>query len=349
MSDTQTTLTTIELDLDGFHCNLQRKGTPNRVFHFEHGVADTLQRQLHEMFGIWAHIDSGSPTAAWDRLIASHTFLGHEYFRVFPPGARMVAPRREGEWTEEGQGAVSSWNEFEAYEWPKARDADLSVLDYLDETLPENMRVFHVVDIWEVVRDSMGFETVCLSLYEEPELVAAIFDKVGAFVMDVVIECLDHPSYGAVYLGDDLGYRTSLMIAPDHIQRYILPWHKKIADLAHSRGKLFFFHSCGMMYDMIDAYIDEVGIDAKHSFEDNVMPVTDVKKKWGDRLSLLGGLDVDFLARSSPSEVRKRTRDVLEVCYPGGGYCLGSGNWVTEYIPIDNYLAMLDEGRRFAC
>ena len=29
----------------------------------------------------------------------------------------------------------------------------------------------------------------------------------------------------------------------------------------------------------------------------------------------------------------------------GGGNFLGSGNWVTSYIPLENYLAMLDEAR----
>ena len=30
-----------------------------------------------------------------------------------------------------------------------------------------------------------------------------------------------------------------------------------------------------------------------------------------------------------------------------GGYCLGTGNTMANYIPIDNYLAMVDEGRKF--
>jgi uroporphyrinogen decarboxylase len=31
----------------------------------------------------------------------------------------------------------------------------------------------------------------------------------------------------------------------------------------------------------------------------------------------------------------------------GTGYCLGTGNSVANYIPVQNYLAMLDEGRRW--
>ena len=38
---------------------------------------------------------------------------------------------------------------------------------------------------------------------------------------------------------------------------------------------------------------------------------------------------------------------VLDVMMPGGGYCLGTGNSVANYIPLDNYLAMVDEGRLY--
>jgi uroporphyrinogen decarboxylase len=93
--------------------------------------------------------------------------------------------------------------------------------------------------------------------------------------------------------------------------------------------------------------INDVGIDAKHSFEDTIESVIDAKRLYGDRIALLGGIDVDFLCRSDEKQVRRRVRETLEKCMPGGGYVLGTGNSVANYIPVDNYLAMLDEGRRF--
>ena len=65
-------------------------------------------------------------------------------------------------------------------------------------------------------------------------------------------------------------------------------------------------------------------------------------------MSLLGGIDVDFLCRAGEGAIRRRVRATIEACQPGGGFCLGSGNTVANYIPLDNYLTMLDEGRRFA-
>ena len=56
---------------------------------------------------------------------------------------------------------------------------------------------------------------------------------------------------------------------------------------------------------------------------------------------------MDFLCRASEAAIRQRVRETLVQCLPGGGYCLGTGNSVANYIPLPNYLAMLDEGRQF--
>jgi len=90
-----------------------------------------------------------------------------------------------------------------------------------------------------------------------------------------------------------------------------------------------------------------VGIDGRHSFQDNIEPVEEVYRKYSDRISILGGVDVDILARGTPEQVRARTREILEACASGGGYLMGSGNSVTNYCRLDNYLAMLDETRQW--
>jgi len=97
--------------------------------------------------------------------------------------------------------------------------------------------------------------------------------------------------------------------------------------------------------------MDEIigaGFDGKHSFEDKIMPVEEVYRRWGERITVLGGVDMDLLARGSEEAIRRRTREILEVCAARGtGYCLGTGNTAANYIPAERYLAMLDEGRRW--
>lgn len=334
-------------DWAGMLKNLRREGTPERVYYFEHGIADNVMSGIAGRFDLWGGFPRDDLACDLERRLVVHRFLGHELFRVFPPGARMVAPKRQGEWAEEGKGAVTTWAEFESYPWQRPDDADLSVMERLETIRPDNMRAFHVLDIWEVVRELVGFEALCFALYESPDLVEAVFNKVGGFAESIARSLCDFETLGAIYLADDLGHRTGLMISPDQIRRHVLPWHRRIAALAHEKGKLLLFHSCGDMYALIDEYIDDVRIDAKHSFEDNVVPVTEAKRRYGDRLTLLGGIDVDLLARGEGGAIREKAREVLGICHPGGGYFLGSGNWVTAYVPLDSYLVMLDEGRRF--
>ena len=71
------------------------------------------------------------------------------------------------------------------------------------------------------------------------------------------------------------------------------------------------------------------------------------KELYGDRVSVLGGIDVDVLSRGTVADVVEYTRAVLQTCMPGGGYALGSGSSVTNYIPVENYKAMLDAGLKY--
>jgi len=100
------------------------------------------------------------------------------------------------------------------------------------------------------------------------------------------------------------------------------PRHWRLVDIV--------LHSCGNLATVMDDIV-AVGFDAKHSFEDKIMPVEQVFSRWGDRLAVLGGVDMDLLGRGSEEDVRRRTREILEVCAARGtGYCLGTGNSVAN-------------------
>lgn len=127
---------------------------------------------------------------------------------------------------------------------------------------------------------------------------------------------------------------------PDGMRKYIFPWHKRIVELAHRYNRPCVLHSCGYFEDIIDDVIDDMGYDARHSYEDNIMPVEEAYEKYGSRIAILGGMDVDFLCRSTPEEITKRSREMLERAAKRGSYALGTGNSVAYYIPFENYLAM---------
>lgn len=336
-------------DLDSLRRTLLRKGEPARVHHFEHGIAPNVQEALRQRHGL-----SDTPTAdehtveQWDREGAVYRGLGFAIFRVWLPGGEFAVAGSKGiTWGQEHEGPIQSMADLEAYDWPDPRAIHTDQLEHYEKHLPDQMGVFHIVKVWEVVRELIGFESFCFKNVEESALVEELTRRVGAFHIELVKILCQFDRVFAIYGADDYGFKTSTMLAPQTIRELFLPWHVEMARIAHEHGKRYFFHSCGKVDSLMDDLIDVVGADAKHSFEDTVVPVTEAKRRWGDRIAVLGGLDVDFVARSQPDAIRQRVRETLDVCQPGGGYCLGLGNWVTEYIPIENYEAVLDASRQY--
>jgi len=253
-------------------------------------------------------------------------------------------------WQDEASGPIQSWADFDAYPWPKAEDISPAGLEYVNAIVPEGMKIgaFLGGGVFENAMYLMGLQPFCYALHDQPELVEAICQRVGELVTATAAQAVTIDNVAMMFLCDDLGFYSGTFVSPDVLRRYILPYHRKIGEAVHRAGKLLLLHSCGNVYKLMDDLIDDVGIDAKHSFEDKIMPVEEVYRRWGDRAAILGGVDMNLLGRGTEEQVRARTRQILEVCgVKGTGYCLGTGNSVSNYIPKQNYLAMLDEGRRW--
>lgn len=240
---------------------------------------------------------------------------------------------------------IANREDFERYLWPDAAKMNDAPLEVMEEHLPSGMKavVIGPGGVLENVLQLLGYQNVSLMLYDDEEFVARMFETVGRRILGFFEAVAGHEAVGGCVLGDDMGFRTQTMLSPDAHRKYVLPWHQRIVEAVHRHGKLTILHSCGQLRMIWDDVL-ECGWDAKHSFEDAIWPVWEAKAACGDRVALLGGFDLDKLCRMSVEEVRKHTRLLIERCAPGGGWALGTGNSVPNYVPVQNYLAMLAAG-----
>ena len=192
----------------------------------------------------------------------------------------------------------------------------------------------------------LGLEGMSYLIHDDPNLVEAVFNKVGKVICEFYRNLADLEGVGGFFQGDDLGYKTSTIISPALLRKLVLPWHRKLAALAHSYGGMYWLHSCGNLTEIENDLIDDVKIDALHSFQDTIIPIHEFKERSGERVAALGGIDVDILCRASETGLRSYVRTALEKCMPYR-YTLGSGNTVANYVPVRNYLIMMDEGARW--
>jgi uroporphyrinogen decarboxylase len=330
---------------------LLREGEPDRVpfielFHDPQIMAYCLQQEC-----------PADPVEALKWQIRFHYEHGYDYCLAryafgFPGLQTLLADdtaslsRGQRGWQDEHHGPIETWEDFERYQWPDPAAIDYWQFEQIGALLPDGMRCTSMTPggVLENLIMLMGLENLCIACAEDRELVKAVVDRVGAALVAIYESLVDFEWLGAMWLNDDLGFKTQTMISPKDLREFIFPWHKACVDVAHAHGKPVMLHACGNLFEVMDDIIDTCGFDARHSFEDVITPVAQFKRQWGDRIALLGGIDVDVLTRASEEECRQYVRRVIAETAPGGGWGLGSGNSVANYVNPENFLAMLDEG-----
>jgi uroporphyrinogen decarboxylase len=229
------------------------------------------------------------------------------------------------------------WNKWEPH------------LQALSSEMPNGMKALGGCGygIFEISEDLVGFEYLCLLQQDDPELFSDLFLKIGDLMITLWSRLLDRfgDLFAVCRMGDDLGFKSSTLMAPTTIIQHILPQYRRIIALVHGAGKPFLLHSCGKIFSVMEEII-ATGIDAKHSNEDQIAPFAQWIERYNDRIGLFGGIDVDLLCRNDPKTVYE---EVLlrgtEYRRMSKGFALGSGNSIPHYVPADSYLAMIDAAR----
>lgn len=315
------------------------KGRPSRPVLFDFIIGDRLERLLAGP----RYRNAGEYERLVSRMAAFEN-AGYDFAPVIVRGLTFV---REG--VEQAQ--TKSLNAghtivdragFDAYCWPETDDCDFDILLKVASVMPAGMKLipFSLDGVLENTISLTGYENLCFMLYEDRQLAADIFENVGSRLLRYFERCLEYDAVGAIIQNDDWGFNTQPLLSPDDLREFVFPWHKRMAAAAHARGKYAVLHSCGNFLPILDDIYD-IGVDGRHSYQDVILPVEQAYPQLQGRIAVLGGIDVDFLARATPEDVEARCRAMLALADEAGGYALGSGNSVPDYVPDDNYLALL--------
>jgi len=332
-------------DIENLYKVLRRE-KPNRTVLYELFLNDPLHEILTGR--------EFPKTAPWDGLeylkfvIDAYAAAGYDY--AWTKGSNFCFPVDRDK--KDGKSSVSLNEGFcitdraslESYKWQDPEKLDYSMLNDIKNYLPDGMKlsIMSPGGVLENAISLAGYENLCTLIYDDPELVKALFDNIGSRLLKHYEIAVSFDSIGIVMANDDWGFNTQPFLSPDQMREYVFPWHKKIVETAHSRKIPAILHSCGHFSLIIDDIIDSIGFDGRHSYEDTIIPVEEAYEKWHDRIAIIGGMDVNFLVKSTEDQIASRVRKMLDLAADKGSYALGSGNSIPEYIPQKNYFAMIN-------
>jgi uroporphyrinogen decarboxylase len=246
----------------------------------------------------------------------------------------------ERAWNLEFTSFINERADFERFPWELAAKLDFGKFYEAEGLLPEGMKVIAVSGkIFTLAWMLMGFNNFAMSLILDEPLVADVLHKVAEIQLGALERILQMPHVGAVWVVDDIAGATGPLIAPQAFRDHVFPWHREMAARCHNRDLPFFMHSDGDLTALMEDLID-LGVDVLQPIDPTCMDIVNVKETYGDRLCLVGNVSNELLRSGTPAQVEERVKELIHEVAPGGGYCLGSGNSVTEWSRFENYMAM---------
>jgi uroporphyrinogen decarboxylase len=254
-----------------------------------------------------------------------------------------------------GHSIINDVKDVEIFDW------DALVNDYirdngpkfnaLAEALPLGMKAIGGIGngVFEAFQDFTTYTGLCMLQYDQPEAFDLLWRKIGDSLVRIWQWFINNhaDAFAVCRFGDDLGFKSSTLIAPDDICKYILPQYKRIVNIVHTAQKPFLLHSCGKIYDVMNDIIDYVGINAKHSNEDSIDTFDVWLNRYGERIGNFGGIEMNMLCMNTPEEVAEYVENICRISEGHGGVAIGSGNQIADYVKPECFVAMTETVRKY--
>jgi uroporphyrinogen decarboxylase len=185
-------------------------------------------------------------------------------------------------------------------------------------------------------------EDMFLRVADDPEGVAA-GEMRAAEHLEAAVRPFIEAGVDGVAIGADYGHNHGPFVSPATFAKVYAPALRRQCDILHALGMPCLLHSCGNNRLILDQMVD-AGIDAYQAIQP-IERIEEIKRLFGDRLVLWGGVSTDTLVRGTPTEVRHQALFTLKHCAPGGGLILSSSHSVPVKTPLANYGAMVETVR----
>jgi len=218
-------------------------------------------------------------------------------------------------------------------------DAKLNILHRARRRVPDRFVASApggiTMDTYTVLR---GREQAMVDLSERPGFVAAVME-IQTETMIQRAEKLLATGIDALYIGDPSA--SGSLIGPWHFEQFCLPAYQRFCAHFGDEDVLIYIHVCGNSNPILEMLADTGAHVVEPLDPLGGVCLADAKRRIGDKVALMGGLNTLTLSRGTPEEVRA---EAVRKCRQGGphGYILAAGDMVPSDTSLENLRAMVE-------
>lgn len=237
--------------------------------------------------------------------------------------------------------------EIDAAPWPDPRDFDYAGLRReCAEYFPEYPVLGTAYEPFYLYCRLRGMERALEDIAGNPDFVDALMGRIHGLFEAVVRNSIEAAGdvFDFVYVAEDLGTQSSLLMSPRALRRFVLPWLEKMVTLAHSCGKLTFHHDDGAIRAVIPDLIG-IGIDVLNPIQWRCkgMDREALACEFGSRLVFHGGVDnQQTLPFGTAEDVRREVAENIRLFRACKGYVVAPCHNLQANTPTKNVVALYE-------
>lgn len=208
------------------------------------------------------------------------------------------------------------------------------------------LTVLSVPGGFDELRQLMGEEELCIACYEQPELLQNMLETISDMVAQVIEQAGELVPIDCISIHEDMAGKSGPLFGPAQVRQFMEPYYRKIWHAAKQAGAVFFSQdSDGNINPIVSSLLDCGVTDIFPCEPAAGMDIVELRRKYGNRVALKGGID-KFALRGTRQDIRRELEDKMRPEMLGkGGVVFALDHRIPNGVPLENYRYYVQLGR----
>ncbi len=335
---------------------------PDRVPHFEILIEDQhvtrlLGREAGNTLGVGGDPAKGSEAAEGVRPMHAQDYIelceiiGQDVIALGDFWTPIKTTNPDGSLRLLNDRSFKSRADLDRVVWPDENDMEKClqyVREYVEAAKGTRIGVsFCPPCIFQTLYEFViGLHDCMILILEERDLFEELMARSADYAAELARRAVE-AGLDFLFVADDFAYNSGLFVQPKLFEQIWRPHFDRLMAPAREADIPIVFHSDGKIDDAMEMLLD-MGVHGLTPMDPSGIDYRDYKKRYGHRVTFFGNIDITWpLATGTPAEVEKDVIEHMEVMKPGGRWVAGSAHSVVNYIPHENFVAMINAFHKY--